>query len=201
MIAEFIRGWIWKSSGATGRMGPTNELLVSDAMPRYYDAALQGNTFYAANQAAATWSVALNTTFTGLVVANPAGSGVNGIIKKVGFALSAAPAAPAHIGIFGGYSAAGIITHTTPLVPASSFIGGGRAGKILADVAATLVGTPAWLMPFMGGFTAAAFPGTGPSIMDVEGSIIIPPGGYVGIGALTAVVGFGAIIYDEVPIT
>src|ERR1035437_2677585 len=192
-ILNSYRGWNWNSLQNDNRLGKTNETMVSDSMARYYDSAVNAKTFYAASQAATTWSVALATTATGLIVSNPAGSGVNLVIKKVSFALSVAPAGIASIGIFGGWTSAGIATHTTPLVPASTFLGAGSTPRGLADGAATLVGTPVWLMPIMGGFTAAALVATTPAIVDLEGSVIISPGGYVGIGALTAVVGFGGI--------
>jgi hypothetical protein len=37
-------------------------------------------------------------------------------------------------------------------------------------------------------------------IADLGGLIIIPPGGFVAIGALTAVTGFGALVWEEQPI-
>lgn len=181
------------------RGGITGELIIGQAHGKYYEPASRKTIFYAANQAATTWSVALNTTHTGLVLSNPPGSGVNIAILQVGFALSVAPAGIAHIGLFGGFLSTGITVHTTPLTPACSFLGTPK-GQGLADGAATLVGTPVWLMPIQGGFTAGALPGSGMNMIDVEGSIIIPPGGYAGIGALTAAIGFGAIIYEEIPI-
>lgn len=190
-------GMVGKGSPAYLTMDATKALRAADAHGRYADAARRGKLFYAASQAATTWTVALATTYTGLVVYNPPNSGLNLEILQVGFALSAAPAAIAHIGLFGGFLNTGIATHTTPLTPGCTLIGS-PAGIGKADAAATLVGTPTWLMPFMGGFTAAALPSTSPAMLDVAGSIIVAPGGYVGIGALTAVVGFGGIVWEEV---
>ena len=175
-------------------------LIVSNTSSKYQNSVLAGNVFFAASQAATTWSVALNTTHTGLVVSNPVSSNKNLVILKASFALSVAPAAIAHIGLFIGYTGTGIITHTTALTVYNSFIGAGSATKAFADGAATLVGTPVWNQPIMGGFTAGALPSTSPAIIDVDGSIIVPPGGYCGIGALTAVVGFGSLTWEEQPI-
>lgn len=180
----------------TLRTDKNANLLVSNVTSKYETSVLAGRVFYAANQSAATWSVALNTTHTGLVLSNPVNSGKNLIILKVGFALSVAPAAIASIGLFTGYSTAGIVTHTTPLTPYSCAVGSGSS-VANADAAATLVGTPTWALPFMGGFTAAALPSTSPSVIDVDGLIVVKPGGYVGIGALTAVVGYAGIIWEE----
>jgi len=172
-------------------------LIVLSLGSKYQNAVLQGNVYTASSQAARTWSVALNTTHTGLVVSNPVNSGKNLVILKASFVLSVAPVAIASIGLFTGYSTAGIVTHTTPLVPTNCLVGG-ALGTATADDAATLVGTPVWAMQMMGGFTAGALPSTTPSVIDVDGAIIVKPGGYCGIGALTAVVGFGSIIYQEV---
>jgi len=160
-------------------------------------AVLAGNVYTASTTTATTWSVALTTTYTGLVVSNPVTSGKNLIILKASFALSVAPVAIASIGLFTGYSTAGIATHGTPVSPTNCLVGG-ALGVATADVAATLVGTPVWAMQMMGGFTAGALPSTTPSVIDVDGAIVVKPGGYCGIGALTAVVGLASIIYQEV---
>lgn len=173
-----------------------NSVLSTNARSTYEYSVLKGEVFYAANQSAATWSVALNTTHTGFVLSNPVTSGKNIILLKVGFALSVAPAAIAHIGLFTGYSTAGIVTHTTPLTPYSCAVGTGSS-IMNADAAATLVGTPTWALPFMGGFTAAALPSTSPAVINIDGLIVVKPGGYVGVGALTAVVGYASMIWKE----
>jgi hypothetical protein len=184
----------------TFRQGQLGDIIVNELHGRYYETAYRQNVFYAANQAATAWSVALATTYTGICLSNPAGNTKNLIPTKIGFALSAAPAAIASIGIIGGYLSTGVVTHTTPLTPGSTFLGVGPTPTGKADAAATIVGTPVWILPFMGGFTAAALPSTSPAVVDLEGSIIIPPGGYICIGALTAVTGFGSIVWEEVPI-
>lgn len=188
-------------TGAPFRADGTGAQVVADAHGRYAEAARRKQLYFAASQAATTWSVALNTTHTGFVVSNPANSGVNLEILQAAFALSVAPAAIAHIGTFGGWLAAGLTAHTTPLTPLSTFLNQDIAtGQGKADGAATLVGTPRWIMPFQGGFTAGALHGTSNSILDIGGSIIVPPGGYFGIGALTAAVGFAGMIWEEVPV-
>lgn len=186
------------------RAGKSGESVVTQLHGRYYEQAARRNIFCAANQAAQAWSVGLATTYTGLVVSNPFVSNqVNLSILQVGFALSVAPAAIASIGMFAGYAAAGgdaVSTHTTPLVPARTFIGGG-VGQGLADSAATLVGGKiSWVHQMMGGFTAAALPGTSPTVVDVGGLFIIPPGAFFAIGALTAVTGLASIIWEEIPV-
>jgi hypothetical protein len=166
----------------------------------YFDLAHRGQIFYAANQAATAWSVALTTTYTGLVISNPARSPVDLVMLRAGFVLSLAPAAIASIGFIAGFSNAGVVTHTTPLsVYSSKLFQSEAGGKARADAAATIVGTPVWVHQFMGGFTAAALPSTSPADIDLGGLFIVPPGGYFGIGALTAVTGFGSLLWAEIP--
>lgn len=190
--------------GGSGTAAPfradvTGAQAVTDAHGRYAEAARRGKVFYAASQAATAVSVALTATYTGLVVYNPPNTGVNLEILNCGIALSVAPAGIATLGLLGGYLAAGITVHTTALTPGSTLIGS-PAGSGKADGAATLVGTPVWLAALGSGFTAGALYGTTPSVIDIGGLWIVPPGGYIGIGALTAVTGFFSMAWEEVPI-
>jgi len=178
------------------RTDNSGKLLMVQSGSKYATSVLEGNVYTASNATAATWSVALATTYTGLVVSNPSTSGKNLIILKASFALSVAPAAIASIGLFTGYSTSAV-THTTPVTPINCLVGG-ALGTATADVSATLPVAPTWAMQMMGGFTAGALPSTTPSVIDVDGAIVVKPGGYVGVGALTAVVGFASIIYQEV---
>lgn len=194
-----LEGQLPSGSSSILLMSNDRHLITSSGCAPYEHNAIAQDIFYAANQTATTWSVALNATHTGFVVSNPLTSNKNLVILKASFAFSVAPAAISHIGLFGGYSSTGIIVHTTPLIPACTTIGR-PGGYALADSAATLVGTPTWLMPIMGGFTAAALPATTPSIVDIGGAIIVPPGSYIGIGALTASVGFAGLWWKEIDI-
>ena len=153
--------------------------------------------FYAANQAAQAVSVALATAYTGLCLSNPLNSKVNLELISVGLALSVAPAAIAPIGLIGGQSSTAVV-HTTPVAPGSTLLGSPQ-GIGLVDVSATIP-TPKWLQMLMGGFTAAALPSTSPADIDVAGKWIIPPGGFIAIGALTAITGLFSFIWEETPI-
>ena len=191
-----------QSSGSQpyARGGQQSEIVISELMPRYYELARNSQLFWSASQAATAISVALATTYTGLCISNPAGNTKNIIPIKVGLALSVAPVAIAPIGLITGYLSTGVVTHTTPLTPASNVIGTGPAPTAKADAAATLVGTPAWTEMLVGGFTASALPASSPALIDLEGSLIIPPGGYVAIGALTAVTGLWSMAWAELDI-
>lgn len=200
-LAEIRTGKIKTSDGTVNpaRADITGALVSTDGHGRYQEPALKGNIYYAANQAATTWSVSLNIIHTGFVVSNPIGSNVNLVLLQICLALTVAPAAISHIGIFGGYAYGGLTVHTTPLIPGGTIIGS-PSGVGKADSAATLVGTPVWIMPILGGLNAGGLYPHGMTIIDIGGSIIVPPGGYAGIGALTSVVGFAGMFWEEVPI-
>jgi hypothetical protein len=182
------------------RQSQLGELIIDELHGRYYENTYRQNVFWGANTAATATSVALATTYTGLCLSNPAGNTKNLVLLKCAWALSVAPAAIATIGIITGYVAAGVVTHTTPLIAASSFIGTGPAATGKIDAAATIVGTPAWTQQLMSGFTAAALPSSPLAVLDLEGSIILPPGAYACIGKLTATTGLGSMIWEETPL-
>jgi hypothetical protein len=181
------------------RTGYAAELVTGNLHGKYTELSRQGKIYFAASQAATTWTIALAATYTGLVVYNPAGSGKNLSILQATLGLSVAPAGIAHIGLFVGGNAAGNTVHTTPLTVYNAFLNG-AAGAGKADAAATLVGTPVWFNAFMGGFTAGSLPSTSPAVIDVNGMITVPPGWYCGIAALTVVVGFASMAWTEIPI-
>lgn len=194
------------SFGGTGTAQPftadfSGGQRVADAHGRYADAARRGNVFVASNTAAQAVSVALNTTYTGLCLSNTLGSGKNLELLGVGFALSVAPAAIASLHLIGGYSTTAVV-HTTPIVGLgvrSTLLSATNLTAASVDSAATIP-TPTYLLALSHGFTAAALPNHNLPYLDLGGLIVIPPGGFVCIGALTAVTGFGTFVWEETPI-
>lgn len=202
---SFQEGRIGPNPGADGtvheiRLDKTGAQAVTDAHGRYSEAARRGNLFVASNVAATAVSVALATAYTGLVVSNPLGNLKNLELLGVAFALTVAPAAIASLHLIGGYSATANVVHTTPL-PApgiqNCLLGTGPASSAKADVSATTV-NPGYLLPLTGGFTAAALPSSPLVWLDLSGLIILPPGAWAALGALTAVTGFAALAWEEV---
>lgn len=172
---------------------------VSEWLPRLYAMGWSGLIWSAANQAAQAISVALATTYTGIGIYNPLGSGVNLIPLKVKYALSAAPAAPATLGLLGCWVGTGAVTaQTAKLTSQNGIIGNTSAGQGIALSQATIT-TPTWIEQLADGFTAATLPAPGgPWYMD--GHLSVAPGGFLGVGALTAVTGLGSIFWAELPI-
>ena len=166
----------------------------------YEDEAKAGSILMAHNTGAQAVSAALTTTYTGLCISNPIGSGVNLVMLGCNYALSVAPAGIASLHLIAGYSESTNVTHTTPITTPgirSTKIGSGGASVAKADSAATTV-SPTYLMAMGSGFTAGALYATTPNWIDLKGSIVVPPGGWIAWGALTAVTGFGAFMWKEV---
>ena len=160
--------------------------IVSPATP-----AKAGSVFRAVSPSAVAITAALATTYTGLCLSNPAGSGLNLILRRVSALISNAPAA-VNLGLITGWSAAGITAHTTPVTSIiNAYVGAGPSGTVsvagptpvgLVDAACTLVGTPAWDR----WLSALASGATGASSSDINDDVIIPPGGYAAIGNLVS---------------
>lgn len=181
----------------TRDMAATFQMLHGD----YHEAVMRGNAYAASNQAAQAVSVALATTYTGLCLSNPAGSNKVLSLLMVGFALTVAPAAIASIHLIGGYTAAGVVTHTAAVTPENLYIGQSGTPAAKVDSQATIP-TPTYKWSLSHGFTAAALPGGGlnPPV-DTRGLFLIGPGGFIAIGALTAVTGFGCMAWEELPLS
>jgi hypothetical protein len=94
------------------------------------------------------------------------------------YAEVVAQAAAILIGIQTGFNSGTAVTQTTPLVPLSNFVGQ-PAGVGLIASAVTLPTAPTRLI-LLGSLTTSAITTQigGGNVIDMEGSIVIPPGGY-----------------------
>lgn len=180
-------------------LGPHAEVLMSPLDAAYRQGVRNGETYFASNQAATTTTIVLTVTYTGLVVYNPVTSKKNLSILKVSCSLWVAPAGVVSVGVFGGWSAAGVTTHTTPLSVYSSKTLAAVVPYGGADSAATLVGTPIWLSMLSSANTSAALTVANcPVLFDIGGLWEVPPGGYFGIGTQTSAVIVGSVVWKEV---
>jgi hypothetical protein len=189
---------------AVGRAGNMGDAIVSELHGRYYEATYRRAMFNAAITGQIT-TVGLATTYTGLCLSNPVGSTVNVVINKVGFAFIVAFAAGATIGLMTGYNAGTNVTHTTPVTPRNQFFGVGASGVALVDSSATLPTAPTLNTILAAGLTGAitTVPLIGPSVVDLEGSIILPAGAYCAFYTSTvsgAAAGAFSFSWEEVPV-
>ena len=164
------------------RSGTYGDLITSELHGRYYEATKQGTMFNGGIVGQVT-TVGLTTTYTGLCLSNSIGSVKNLVLNKVGFAFTVAFPAGAFVGLMTGYSPSVAVTHTTPVTPRSQLFGTGVAGVGLLDSSATLSVAPTINTIFGAGLTGAitTTPMGLAGVVDMEGSIILPPGAFVAI--------------------
>jgi hypothetical protein len=162
-------------------------------IPSPLTAARAGANFRGSNSASATLSAGLATTYTGLCLSNPATATVNLKVRRFAGAMFAAPGTFIALGLISGWAAAGITVHTTAINTniLNGYIGAApTAGSIVGpapqanlDAACTLVGTPLWDRWITGNASSGALVSFA---IDLDDDTIIPPGGYMAIGANVA---------------
>lgn len=161
------------------RYGPTGEVVTQQLHADGYEAAVRGQMFSGSNSAAVTTSAGFATTHTGLCLSNPIGSGKNLVLMKVKYGAIVAQAAALSFGLQTGYHAATNVVHTTPMVPLSNLVGS-PAGVGLIDSAATLPIAPTRIILLdtllTGAITTTPIGG---NQYDFNGTLVIPPGGFV----------------------
>lgn len=169
------------------RSTQTGELATSDAHARYQEPTLRKGMYNGAVVGQVT-TVGTATTYTGLCLSNPVGSNVNLVINKVGFSFIVAFAAASVIGLMTGYSTSTNVTHTTPVSPRNQFFTTVGGGVGLLDSSATLPVTPIVNTILGSGLTGAitTTPMIAPTVVDLEGSIILPPGAFCAFYTSTA---------------
>lgn len=185
---------------ATARMDNLGGLSASQLLPRYYETTYRRSMYTVANQTGVTTSAALSTTYTGLCLANPTTSTVNIVLTKAGYAFTVAPAAAVAVGLMTGT----VATITTNLVTARNRFVGGVGAQCLASTSLT-IGTPVLETIFGTVLTGAINTQSqqAPTVIDLEGSLILPPGAFVAFYTSTAsgASGFlGSFQWVEVPL-
>lgn len=179
------------------RGGRQGNALADKLHGDMYEQAFKGNLYSVTNQAAVTTTAALATTWTGLAIANPAGSGVNLVLRTFSCAQYAVGAAGA-VGVMVGTGAA-----AGSLTVRSARTGAAYAGVTTASAGATIA-TPI-LERVVGAVGSLATTGYGavPAIVhDFNGSLLIAPGYFVAsyTTAVTTTALIFGFVWEEVPI-
>lgn len=188
------------------RLDNIGGLTATQLAPRYYETTYRRQTYTVANQAPTTLAAVLSGSYTGLLIANPTTSTVNVVVTKVGYAITVpAATAASTLSLMTGTGA----TITTNLVTARNRFVGGVGAQCLASNNLTLPGT-AVVETILDGATTTAFTSIGPKVtagvVDLEGSLILPPGAFCAFYATTAftvstTTGFsGSFQWVEVPL-
>lgn len=161
----------------TLRGGAGGDLMVSEYHGRYYQTTQDGLGFSVASQAVATTTVGLALTYTGLVLVNPLTSSANLVLNKASFMQSVIQSVqPEAFALAYGFNSTTAVTLTTPATPQPNKIGSSAVAQAKAATAATLPTAPLY-GTFMGNTPSATTDANG-GVIDLEGSIILPPGAY-----------------------
>lgn len=164
--------------GANFRLGLDADLIVTELHPRYYEQTVRRKRFSAANQAVVTTTVGLALTYTGLCLSNAPTNTVNLVLDKVSLMQSVLQATQVEaFAIATGFNGTTAVTHTSAVAVKSHLIGSGATGQGLADASATLPTAP-FYDTFLTNTGTATADSTGSMVIDLEGSIILPPGAF-----------------------
>lgn len=148
-------------------------LLNKPGGGRYADAALNGRLFCAAMQTATTTSTTLNTTFVGLGLCNPTGSGKLIIVHEFSYAATAALTAETLLAL-ATTTDSGFAADITPRccrnAYATSIAIVDKGATIVAPVIERIIATLGQ------GADSVLLGGAPPNIVRLDGSIILAPG-------------------------
>ncbi len=173
------------------RVGSQGDQIVSQLHGERHEAATRGTIFHVASQAAATTSAAFATTYTGLCISNPIGSGIKISLLKIGYSFIVAQGTGGNsVGLMVGYNAATAVTHTTPSTSIQSSIVGANSPTAVAkvDTAATLPTAP-YAVKIFGSVGTGAITVAMTNAMtevDLKGEVILMPGAYAALFTLIA---------------
>lgn len=138
----------------------------------YADAAVKGRLFSAANQTPVATSTTLNTTFTGLGLCNPTGSGKLLVLHEFGYALDQACAGEAVLAL-ATTTESGFAADITPRCARYNY----ATSVAIVDAGAT-IDAPVIIKIIatlgQGAATTQLMPP--PTVVTLGGSIVIPPG-------------------------
>lgn len=192
-----------------GRSGQLGDAIVSELHGRYYETTYRGNSFLLSVSTAAAV-----TAYTGsaagtpmLALFNPVGSGRNAVINKAAVANVVAASAAGTVTFALYFGATAAITQATVVVPWSmnTQLQSGSVMTGFRNVALTSGSAASNLIPLASYYwaTAAGAALVNNGVVDLEGSVIIPPGSYVALGgsaALTSATWVGSLQWEEVPV-
>jgi len=164
---------------------PTGEMGVSELMPKY-SALTKAQQGFSARSPLATLSLA-GTAMTGLVLLNPANSGVDLHVTLTSGNVVVTSATTTGIALAYGTQGLVLPTGTTALTPLSNYVGGGQVPAAKVYSAATLAAAPVAALDLL--HNAAAIATTGEDqgfIFDLGGTVVVSAGSYVTFIALGA---------------
>jgi len=202
-----MKGKVQEQSLSTGtevdvfRMDRDGSQVFAPSDGQFAAAVRSGNCYSGANQTGCVWTVGLATTYTGLCVSNPVGSGKILSILASGYSEIVAPTGITDAWLATGYHASTNVVAGVAGTPVNLLAGGATGvGKVWTG--ATLPVAPTYTLNLMTGHTSAALStSAAPGLVLVHGLIQLPPGGFVIIANFTIGVAVGAkgfILWREI---
>lgn len=170
-------------------LGRNGEILASEYHGKYYSLCYSGTIYFACNQANQALT-SLSATYTGNLVYNPVGSGINAILLQCCIAVASAPAgiSTMHHEATTSFQKTAPTTNTS-LTVASSFLAQPEGASCFAYSATTLPAAPTAIRAIGGGVNATgSVSPTAFIVDDIAGGIIVAPGTYVGLGYVTTAI-------------
>lgn len=189
------------------RLDNMGGLAATQLHPRYYETTYrrQAYTVATVHGSPVTTSVGNSTTYQGVFLGNPSTSTVNLVLTKVGYATNTAPAAAVIVGLMTGVGLGATLTNAGNTNIRNRFVGG-IGSQAIANIGATNVTLPTTpvLETVFGVITTTTLASTTPNLIDLEGSIILPPGAFACIYTSTASGAaanfFGSMQWVEIPL-
>jgi len=173
-----------KTTGALVEMqGQNGNLLAYMSGAKYAEAALAGRLFYSANINMVTTSTTLNTTFVGLGLCNPSGSGKNVIVHEFSYAFATAAAAALILALAVTDDTGFAQDSNAPIVCARPNY---KNSVCYTDEGATITAPTIIKMITQHADNATTTFVEAPHVVDLGGSIILPPGRAVVTDTTTA---------------
>lgn len=202
MTLETSVGEVFTSVGVSAplRQGKNGQLITADGHGKYYETALNRRLFQ--SYGAPATLTAVNTTYTGHLLHNPASSGVNLVLYEIDLVVSVTSATMTGIALASATQST-TPTSTTAVERQGNLFLGGASGAVQAYKAATLTAAGTAFRILMHNTAAIETVGVDRVNIDLGGSVIVPPGYWVAlaaIGAASASAAVGStIIYAEIP--
>jgi len=190
------------SSGAIGplRLDSDGALVVKNSGGKLAEAAIAGRLFMAANQAAVTTCATKNNTFTGLAIVNPSTSGKLYIFHEFSYAFDDSPTADSNLSLIVGPAHSGFAADITVRCARWGY----ATSAAIADAAATIAGSAGVLVKHIAtiGTNATTALLTPDGVVDLGGSIVIPPGYalYTDTTLATGECAFFGFVWEEVDV-
>lgn len=204
MLAETRTGPASASNGSVNaaRADRTGALVTTEGHGKYQEAVLQGNVYIGSDLAgtAVTTVAGLSLNNPALTLYNPVGSGKNLVLLEDGIVVTAAPAAATAF-----FLAYNINTSTVPITTTLANVVNAYLTGIIATPAgqcyraAQLPGNPI-AFRYLGMITGASALTPAVLMDNVDGKVIIPPGGMISVQTSAAASVLAHFEWEEVPL-